>query len=134
MRALHNDVGRLVRLRPAIFERLTSAARRRGAVVENGFIVTSARADCIKLVCCGADRCLLVRGPRCGGEMRIIAFITEGAAIREILGHMGESTSPPHLLPARGPPLWAMPGVKTGGFDPQFQPAPDYEFDQRIAC
>ena len=28
--------------------------------------------------------------PKCGGEMRIIAFITEGAVIREILGHLGE--------------------------------------------
>ena len=27
--------------------------------------------------------------PRCGGQMRIIAFITDGAAIREILAHLG---------------------------------------------
>ena len=33
--------------------------------------------------------------PKCGGEMRIIAFITEGPVIREILGHLGEPTSPP---------------------------------------
>ena len=65
--------------------------------------------------------------------MRIIAFITEGAAIREILGHLGEATSPPRLLPARGPPLWEGSGVQTGDIDPQFQPAPDDEFDQRIA-
>jgi len=71
--------------------------------------------------------------PRCGGQMRIIALITDGASIREILDHLGEATSPPRILPARGPPLWEMPGAEPGQFDPQFQPAPDYEFDQRIA-
>ncbi len=70
--------------------------------------------------------------PQCGGEMRIIAFITEAAVIREILGHLGEPTSPPRLLPARGPPLWEMPGSEPGESDPQAQPAPDYEFDQRV--
>jgi hypothetical protein len=57
---LQHYVGRLVRLRPAIFDRLASEARRRGAAVENSFIVASVRAACNKLVCCGADRCLLV--------------------------------------------------------------------------
>ena len=72
--------------------------------------------------------------PQCGGQMRIIAFITEGAAIREILGHLGEATSPPRLMPARAPPLWetSVAGAEPGDLDPQFQPAPDYEFDQRI--
>ncbi len=71
--------------------------------------------------------------PQCGGEMRIIAFIIEAVVIREILGHLGESTSPPRLLPARGPPLWEMAGIEPGEIDPQAQPAPDYEFDQRVA-
>lgn len=77
--------------------------------------------------------------PNCGGEMRIIAFITEAVAFREILGHLGEPIAPPRLLPARGPPLWemadALPGETAwpGIIDPQAQPAPDYEFDQRIA-
>ena len=35
---------------------------------------------------------------------------------------------------ARGPPLWEMPDAGKDRFDPQAQPAPDYEFDQRIAC
>lgn len=26
--------------------------------------------------------------PKCGGDMRIIAFINEGPVIREILGHL----------------------------------------------
>jgi len=34
---------------------------------------------------------------------------------------------------ARGPPLWEMPDAGKDRFDPQAQPAPDYEFDQRIA-
>ena len=37
------------------------------------------------------------------------------------------------LLPARGPPLWEIQGADFGEIDPQAQPAPDYEFDQRIA-
>jgi hypothetical protein len=35
--------------------------------------------------------------------MRIIAFITEAPAVRQILAHLGEPTSPPRLAPARGP-------------------------------
>ena len=53
--------------------------------------------------------------------------------MRQILAHLGEPTSPPRLAPARGPPLWEMPDAGQRGFDPQAQPAPDYEFDQRIA-
>jgi hypothetical protein len=37
------------------------------------------------------------------------------------------------LAPARGPPLWDLPDARTGDFDPHVQPAPEYEFDQRIA-
>jgi len=75
--------------------------------------------------------------PQCGGEMRIIASITETVVIREILGHLREPKSPPRLMPARGPPLWEMPGSDPAEGDPRAQPQPDYmpddEFDQRIA-
>jgi len=71
--------------------------------------------------------------PKCGGEMRIIAFITKGTVIREILGHLGEPTSPPRLMPARGPPLCEMQDSGSDAIDSQAQPEPDYEFDQRIA-
>ena len=77
--------------------------------------------------------------PKCGGEMRIIAFITEAVVIRKILGHLGEPTAPPKIKSARGPPLWEMPGSEPGeagwpgAIDPQAQPALAYEFDQRIA-
>jgi|GEM_PF-1708027 len=50
--------------------------------------------------------------PQCGGAMRIIAFITETAVIREILGHLREPKSPPRLMPAREPPLWEISRVK----------------------
>ena len=70
--------------------------------------------------------------PRSGGEMRIIAFIIAGA-VRNLLTHIGEPTSPPRLMPARAPPLWEMQGATLGEDDPQAQSAPAYEFDQRIA-
>jgi hypothetical protein len=44
--------------------------------------------------------------PLCGGQMRLIAFITEGMQIRKILDHIGVDSEPPHISPARGPPLW----------------------------
>jgi hypothetical protein len=73
--------------------------------------------------------------PKCGGDMRIIAFINEGPVIREILGHLGEPTSAPSLAPARGPPLWELQpdGQAEREIDLLAQPTPDYEFDQRVA-
>jgi hypothetical protein len=62
--------------------------------------------------------------------MRIIAFITDGPTVRDILVHLGEPTAPPRIAPARGPPLWDLPDAGPGTFDPQ--PAPEYECDQRI--
>ena len=44
--------------------------------------------------------------PMCGGQMRLIAFITEGAQSRKILGHIGVDSQAPGISPARGPPLW----------------------------
>jgi hypothetical protein len=43
--------------------------------------------------------------PKCGGQMRLIAFITEGMQIKKILDHIGVDSEPPHISPARGPPL-----------------------------
>ncbi len=65
--------------------------------------------------------------------MRIIAFITEAVTVQKILTALGESTLPPRLAKARGPPLWEMGGAASGEIDPQAQPEPDYEFDQRVA-
>ena len=81
--------------------------------------------------------------PLCGGQMRLIAFITEGVQIRKILDHIGVDSEPPHISPARGPPLWDDCDAQTDeGVAPgpdwatdwhlAAQPAPDYEVDQRI--
>ena len=64
--------------------------------------------------------------------MRIIAFITETAVVRDILLALGEPIAPPTSAPARGPPLWEMPQAGQPEIE-QAQPAPDYAFDQRIA-
>jgi hypothetical protein len=77
--------------------------------------------------------------PLCGGQMRIIAFITHSADIRQILEHIGVDSEPPHITPARGPPLWDECDAQVGegsqiepDWDFAAQPAPDYEVDQRI--
>ena len=72
--------------------------------------------------------------PRCGGAMRIIAFITDGPTVRDILDHLGEPTAPPRIAPARGPPLWAATGsAHDPAADPPLQSVPAFEFDQRLS-
>ena len=78
--------------------------------------------------------------PKCGGQMRLIACITEGMQIRRILDHIGVDSEPPHISPARGPPLWDECDAQMGDgaqiepdWDLAAQPAPDYEVDQRIS-
>jgi hypothetical protein len=44
--------------------------------------------------------------PTCGGDIRLIAFITKPGPIRKILTHLGEPLEPPPLSPARGPPTY----------------------------
>ena len=73
-----------------------------------------------------------LRCTHCGADMRIIAFITDASTIRNILVHLGEPTAPPRIAPARGPPLWAA-ATHDPAADPLLQPAPAFEFDQRIA-
>ena len=77
--------------------------------------------------------------PMCGGQMRLIAFITHSADIRPILDHIGVDSQPPHIAPARGPPLWADgdaqvdDGVQIeADWDMAAQPAPDFDVDQRV--
>jgi hypothetical protein len=46
--------------------------------------------------------------PGGGGDIRLIAFITDPGLIRKILTHLGEPLEPPPVSPARGPPTdWA---------------------------
>jgi hypothetical protein len=39
----------------------------------------------------------------CGGDIRLIAFITEPGPIQKILTHLSEPLAPPPVSPARGP-------------------------------
>jgi len=78
--------------------------------------------------------------PICAGQMRIIAFITDGAEVRKILEHIGADSQAPRITPARGPPLWDEcdapldEGVQAlPDWDLAAQPAPDYQVDQRVS-
>ena len=74
--------------------------------------------------------------------MRLIAFITHSADIRQILDQIGVQSESPRIAPARGPPLWDDGGNAQMGngmqlepdwateWDGAAQPAPDYEVDQ----
>ncbi len=65
--------------------------------------------------------------------MRLVAFVTEGTAIRRILTHIGEPTQAPAAKPARGPPDWDLdpePGLDWEG---QIASETEFEFDQRIS-
>jgi hypothetical protein len=77
--------------------------------------------------------------PICGGQMRIIAFITHSADIRQILDHIGVQAEPPCISPPRGPPLWDECDAPVGegiegepDWELAGQPGPDYEIDQRV--
>ena len=76
--------------------------------------------------------------PICHTVMRIIAFVNDASTVKKILDHIGESTQPPRIAPARGPPLWeAAAAAEQAENDPQWdssaQSTPEIEFDQRIA-
>ena len=43
--------------------------------------------------------------PNCGGDIRLISFITQPETIQKILTHLAEPLEPPHVSPARGPPV-----------------------------
>jgi len=68
---------------------------------------------------------------RCGGEVEIIAFITEEPTAWVILTHLGEPGQPPSLSTCRGPPTWEM-FDQAVEFDP-IHPEPEYEFDQTVS-
>jgi len=78
--------------------------------------------------------------PKCGAEMRIIAFMTEALDVRTILEHIGEPATPPRIASARGPPEWyadsaeaAIDAEACPPGDSLAQPEPEYEFDQRVS-
>jgi hypothetical protein len=63
--------------------------------------------------------------PNCGGDIRVIAFITEPGPIRKILTHLGEPLEPPPLAPARGPPADWGQLVQASDERDVFQASPD---------
>ena len=78
--------------------------------------------------------------------MHIIAFINDTTTLHKILNHIGESTQPPKIAQARGPPLWeaaaaAEQAAETFGdaahvhhipADSPTTPEPPINFDRRI--
>ncbi|WP_045227370.1 hypothetical protein [Methyloterricola oryzae] len=72
--------------------------------------------------------------PECGGEMRLIAFITEPGPVQSVLFHIGEPAKSPPISSGRSPPVmkcfdWDQStahGAERG------EPDPEYEFDQTV--
>ncbi|HZD04045.1 MAG TPA: transposase [Longimicrobiales bacterium] len=71
--------------------------------------------------------------PSCGGDMRILAFLTDPPVVQGILLHLDLPHRPPPLTPARGPPQGDFLLDQTREFDlTEPDPIPEYEFDQSI--
>jgi hypothetical protein len=80
--------------------------------------------------------------PVCGGQMSILAFLTDPPVVSAILLHLELPHRPPPLSPARGPPqieLLAdelpseLPSDPSDSFDPsEPEPVPELEFDQSV--
>jgi hypothetical protein len=77
--------------------------------------------------------------PDCGGDMRILAFITAAEPVDAILTHLGLPTTAPPRSPARGPPQHDLAFDADPGFDldqtPAYdlsepEPVPDFDFNQ----
>jgi hypothetical protein len=60
--------------------------------------------------------CLPLSCPRCGAEMRLIAFLTEPTVVKPILVHLGWPSEPPRVALPRDPPLDDLD--QTPAFDP----------------
>ena len=69
--------------------------------------------------------------PACGGEMRIISFITLPSTVQRILLHLDLPHRPPRVSPARGPPQADLDLDQSPAFDPADpEPILEFEFDQ----
>jgi Putative transposase len=81
----------------------------------------------------------VMRGSRdaggCGGELKIIAFLTEADPVRRILIHIGEPITPPRLTPARAPADWIEIDFDQTVPDESenLEPVPEFEFDQTVS-
>jgi hypothetical protein len=65
--------------------------------------------------------------------MRLIAFITEVAPIKQILAYIGEPPRRPPIAPARGPPAWDDAPEPAPDCNDEAPPEPPFELDQRVA-
>ena len=74
--------------------------------------------------------------PQCGGELKIVAFLTEADPIQRILIHIGEPATPPRIAPARAPPDWFETDFdqtdRTGPEPAEPVPEFEFEFDQTV--
>jgi len=69
--------------------------------------------------------------PACGGEMRIISFITLPSTVERILLHLDLPHRPPRVSPARDPPQAEFHFDQTPAFDHTAPEAvPEFKFDQ----
>ena len=71
--------------------------------------------------------------PACGGEMRILAFLTDPPTVEAILLHLELPQRPPLLGPARAPPQSELLLDHSSNFDlTDSEPVPDFAFDQSL--
>ena len=71
--------------------------------------------------------------PGCGGDMKILAFLTDPPVVSKILLHLDLHHLPPPLAPARGPPQGDFLLDQTSGVDvTEAEPVPDFVFDQSL--
>ena len=72
--------------------------------------------------------------PQCGGELKIVAFLTEEEPIQRLLIHIGEPATPPRIAPARAPPDWSETDFDQTILDEseEVESVPDFEFDQTV--
>ncbi|MBW2245278.1 MAG: transposase [Deltaproteobacteria bacterium] len=71
--------------------------------------------------------------PACGGQMSVLAFLTDPPVVAAILLHLELPHRPPPISPARGPPQGDFILDQTPAFDPAHgEPIPDFVFDQSL--
>ena len=71
--------------------------------------------------------------PRCGGEIRLVAFVTDAAVIRRLLPQIGEPIQAPVVKPALAPPDWGLEPGPGLGWEGQVAPEPECELAPKPA-
>ena len=71
--------------------------------------------------------------PACGGQMNILAVLTDPPVVFAILEHLELPHALPPISPARGPPQGDFLLDQTPAFDPtQAESIPDFMFDPSL--